>query len=186
MTGITRGKDFFDYEGVAGATVKRCEAGDPSAHPQGTNDKLFFGEGWATSLWNRMIFDKAIEELLAQRAKDPGQYDVPDVSKDYLVALFINCLRLGRAEWSRNQPADGETFVQARERAQEYGEERADRSMGTSRKKHVSRCANVPLASAANKLAEIRGSRQDIRTDDGGVFGEAGPHQCRHLEMVQG
>ncbi|KAF8170501.1 hypothetical protein K438DRAFT_2060424 [Mycena galopus ATCC 62051] len=136
MTGITRSKDFFDYEGVAGATVKRCEAGDPSAHPQGTNDKLFFGEGWATSLWNRMIFDKAIEELLAQRAKDPGQYDVPDVSKDYLVALFINCLRLGRAEWSRNQPADGEMFVQAREGAQEYGEERADRSMGTSRKKH--------------------------------------------------
>lgn len=62
ITGINRGKDFFDYEGVATATVKRCDEGDPSARPQGSNEKLYFGEGWASSLWNRIIFDKCIEE----------------------------------------------------------------------------------------------------------------------------
>src|ERR1700761_9153424 len=28
-TGIIRGKDFFNYEGVTAATVKRCDEGDP-------------------------------------------------------------------------------------------------------------------------------------------------------------
>jgi hypothetical protein len=185
ITGINRGKDFFDYEGVATATVKRCEEGDPLAQPQGSNEKLYFGEGWASSLWNHIIFGKCIEEMLAKRATDPGKWDVPDVSNEYLVALFVNCVRMGRAEWSRNQPNIGETFVQARDRAKEYEAQRTDRRVATARKSGVSDGLNIPISAANASSAEIRGAPQDVKKDDGGVVGEEGPHQCGHLEMVQ-
>ncbi|KAJ7210737.1 hypothetical protein GGX14DRAFT_565348 [Mycena pura] len=133
-TGHIRGKDFFNYEGVAAATVKRCDEGDPSAQPRGSNEKLYFGEGWASALWNRIIFEKCIDEMLTKRAEDPGKWEVPDVSTEYLMALFINCIKLGRAEWRRNQPNAGETFMQARERAKEYDAERSEKRVATSRK----------------------------------------------------
>ncbi|KAJ7103948.1 hypothetical protein C8R44DRAFT_887436 [Mycena epipterygia] len=101
-TGLNRAKDFVNYQGVSEATANRCEAGETA--PDASSYQLFFGIGWATSLWNKAVLDKSIQDVLQKRAEDPGHYDIPDVTEGYLKALFVNCLRDARTEWARHQP----------------------------------------------------------------------------------
>ncbi|KAJ7663570.1 hypothetical protein B0H17DRAFT_1211582 [Mycena rosella] len=116
MMGLNRAKDFFDYEPVSEATAQRCEDGD--TQPEAGLYQVYFGEGWANSLWNATIFEKCVEEVLKKRAEDPGKYDVPDVTKEYILALFAGLLADARGEWSRWQPRAGETSEAARARAE--------------------------------------------------------------------
>ncbi|KAJ7736942.1 hypothetical protein B0H14DRAFT_2638851 [Mycena olivaceomarginata] len=102
--GLPRAKDFFNYEGVSeGSYTQGCE--DGLVAPEGPTSKLYFGPGWANSLWNKKIFQHSIRRILQKRAEDPGHYDVPDVKEDYLMALFSNLLREARAGWSRTSRA---------------------------------------------------------------------------------
>ncbi|KAJ7089601.1 hypothetical protein C8R44DRAFT_751344 [Mycena epipterygia] len=133
-TGLNRAKDFVNYQGVSEATANRCEAGETA--PDASSYQLFFGIGWATSLWNKAVLDKSIQDVLQKRAEDPGHYDIPDVTEGYLKALFVNCLRDARTEWARHQPRVGETLDEARERAKTYELERRERSVGNSRKRN--------------------------------------------------
>ncbi|KAJ7489728.1 hypothetical protein B0H11DRAFT_1912724 [Mycena galericulata] len=77
-------------------------------------------------------------EMLEKRKNDPHQYDAPEVSNNYLLALFHNLLTEARNEWSRHQPRAGETFMDARQRADEYEKGRRARNTGNSRKKNIS------------------------------------------------
>ncbi|KAJ6552409.1 hypothetical protein DFH09DRAFT_856219, partial [Mycena vulgaris] len=131
-TGLNRAKDFFDYVGVSEATAQRCEEGE--TEPGASSYQLFFGSGWANCVWNKTILDKSIQEVLRKRAEDPGHYDVPNVSHNYLLALFFNCLKDAQSEWSRHQPRVGESLVEARERAEAYDVDRRERNIGNSRK----------------------------------------------------
>ncbi|KAJ7106727.1 hypothetical protein C8R44DRAFT_745190 [Mycena epipterygia] len=133
-TGRNRTKDFSDYQAVSEDQAKRCEAGE--TEPDANSYQLYFGTGYATSLWNKSIIQKAINQLLEKRAQDPGHYDVPEVSEEYLQALFANCLKEGRSEWARHQPRAGESLGEARERAEQYEVERRERNIGSSRKSH--------------------------------------------------
>lgn len=117
-------------------TANRCDAGETA--PDANSYQLFFGIGWATSLWNKAVLDKSIQDVLRKRAEDPGHYDIPDVTEGYLKALFVNCLRDARNEWARHQPRLGETLEEARERATTYELERRERNVGQSRKRNVS------------------------------------------------
>ncbi|KAJ7509095.1 hypothetical protein B0H11DRAFT_2217498 [Mycena galericulata] len=133
-TGFNHAKDFFDYQGVSEATAKGCEAGETA--PEASTSKLYFGPGYASSLWNKTILDKCVQEMLEKRKNDPHQYDAPEVSNNYLLALFHNLLTEARNEWSRHQPRAGETFMDARQRADEYEKGRRARNTGNSRKKN--------------------------------------------------
>ncbi|KAJ7448368.1 hypothetical protein FB451DRAFT_1187789 [Mycena latifolia] len=132
-TGLNRAKDFYDYKGVSGDTAQRCEEGETK--PDETSWDLYFGSGWADSVWNKNILDKFIESVLEKRAEDPGHYDVPDVSPEYIRALFVNQLKHAHSEWKRHQPRLGESLADARERAEAYDVERRVRNVGSSRKK---------------------------------------------------
>lgn len=135
-TGLIRARDFFDYNGVSEEIVSQCEEGTTA--PEAITSKLFFGTGWANCVWNKTILDKYVQEVLRKRTQDPGHYEVPDVSNGYLVALFFNCLKEARSEWSRHQPRLGETHVEARERANKYDAMRRVKNVLTSRKRNVS------------------------------------------------
>ncbi|KAJ7678795.1 hypothetical protein B0H17DRAFT_1139195 [Mycena rosella] len=139
--GLNRAKDFFDYEPVSEATAQRCEDGD--TQPEAGSYQVYFGEGWANSLWNATIFEKCVEEVLKKRAEDPGKYDVPMLQRN------------ARGEWSRWQPRAGETSEAARARAEAYDAERRVKSVGSSRKRN-----------GANYLAEIQRALQDGGEDD--------------------
>ncbi|KAJ7836485.1 hypothetical protein B0H14DRAFT_2589701 [Mycena olivaceomarginata] len=117
---------------------------------RGPTSKLYFGPGWANSLWNKKIFQHSIQRILQKRAEDPGHYDVPDVKEEYLMALFSNLLREARAEWSCHQLHTGETNEEARERAETY--EMAEAS--ELRKMHV--CQET-----ADRMLSISAAKQD-------------------------
>ncbi|KAJ6608044.1 hypothetical protein B0H10DRAFT_2227261 [Mycena sp. CBHHK59/15] len=134
-TGLNRAKDFYDYQGVTNETHERCEDGETAPDANSNRCTLYFGFGWANALWNQHIVDNLVKLVLRKRAEDPGRYDVPDVSDEYLKALFNNYLKEARAEWSRHQPRAGESLEDARERAEAYDAERRDKNNGTSRKK---------------------------------------------------
>ncbi|KAJ6628113.1 hypothetical protein B0H10DRAFT_1940666 [Mycena sp. CBHHK59/15] len=134
-TGLNRAKDFYDYQGVTNETHERCEDGETAPDANSNRCTLYFGFGWANALWNQHIVDNLVKLVLRKRAEDPGRYDVPDVSDEYLKALFNNYLKEARAEWSRHQPRTGESLEDARERAEAYDAERRDKNNGTSRKK---------------------------------------------------
>ncbi|KAJ6576186.1 WD40-repeat-containing domain protein [Mycena sp. CBHHK59/15] len=119
-TGLNRAKDFYDYQGVTNETHEHCEDGETAPDANSNRCTLYFGFGWANTLWNQHIVDNLVKLVLRKRAEDPGRYDVPDVSDEYLKALFNNYLKEARAEWSRHQPRAGESLEDARERAEAY------------------------------------------------------------------
>ncbi|KAJ6550116.1 hypothetical protein B0H19DRAFT_1264979 [Mycena capillaripes] len=139
-TGLTRAKDFFNYQCVSEDTVRRCEEGETA--PEACMSKLFLGNGWANCLWNKTILDKCVAEVLRKQAEDAGHYDVPDVTDGYLAALFFNCLKDARSEWSRHQPRPGESVVEARKRAEAYDVSRRQKNIMHARKKNkfATRC----------------------------------------------
>ncbi|KAJ7362756.1 hypothetical protein DFH08DRAFT_950995 [Mycena albidolilacea] len=83
--GVTRAKDFANYVEINEETYKECEEGLKA--PDGPTAQLYFGPGWANSLWNQKIAEGAVKRILQKRAEDPGHYDVPDVTNIYLEAL---------------------------------------------------------------------------------------------------
>ncbi|KAJ7692381.1 hypothetical protein B0H17DRAFT_1133114 [Mycena rosella] len=172
--GLNRAKDFFDYEPVSEATAQRCEDGD--TQPEAGSYQVYFGEGWANSLWNATIFEKCVEEVLKKRAEDPGKYDVPDVTKEYILALFAGLLADARGEWSRWQPRAGETSEAARARAEAYNAERRVKSVGSSRKRNTAeRMIKISLAkgdeSSANAWKWLRDELLEA-LDIGGMSAE--------------
>ncbi|KAJ6543228.1 hypothetical protein DFH09DRAFT_1088921 [Mycena vulgaris] len=132
-TGLDRAKDFYDYEGVTQEEARRCEAGEKT--PPAGSCQLYFGVGWANSLWNKQVLENLIQNLLKARAKDSGHYDIPDLTEGYILALFVNRLKDARGQWALYQPRAGETSADAIERATAYMEERRERNIATSRKK---------------------------------------------------
>ncbi|KAJ7787948.1 hypothetical protein B0H14DRAFT_3504824 [Mycena olivaceomarginata] len=138
--GLPRARDFFNYEGVSEATHKGCE--DGLVAPEGPTSKLYFGPGWANSLWNKKIFQHSIRRILQKRAEDPGHYDVPDKRA------------LGGAATSR---APEETNEQARERAETYEMERRERSVGSARKMHKFQVRQE----TADRMLSISAAKQD-------------------------
>ncbi|KAJ7764961.1 hypothetical protein DFH07DRAFT_955790 [Mycena maculata] len=132
-TNFTRARDFEDYEGVSADMVRRCEDGE--IEPDASSYQLYFETGWTTAQWNRIILDKCVKALLAMQAKDPLRYNLPNVSYDYLFALFFNCLKEARSEWAHRQPRLGESNEDARERADAYDVDPRGRNVGTSRKR---------------------------------------------------
>lgn len=118
---------------MSGEAARACENGEvPSS------DKFFFGKGWRTSVVNNNILEKYIQQVLEKRAKDPGQYDVPDVHHDYLLALFHNYLKDAQATWQSHQPRLGESDGEGHQRGQDCIAERLQRNKGTTRKRNVS------------------------------------------------
>ncbi|KAJ7300615.1 hypothetical protein DFH08DRAFT_979512 [Mycena albidolilacea] len=153
--GLPCAKDFFNYEGVSEVTHKHCK--DGLMTPEGPTSKLYFGPGWANSLWNKKIFQHSIRRILQKRAEDPGHYDVPDVKEDYLMAFFSNLLREARAEWSRHQPHTGETNEEARKRAETYQMERRERTVRSARKMHKFQVRQE----TADRMLSISTAKQD-------------------------
>ncbi|KAJ7762705.1 hypothetical protein B0H14DRAFT_3510780 [Mycena olivaceomarginata] len=139
--GLPRARDFFNYEGVSEATHKGCE--DGLVAPEGPTSKLYFGPGWANSLWNKKIFQHSIRRILQKRAEDPGHYDVPDRS----------------TRWVEPPPAARrrETNEQARERAETYEMERRERSVGSARKMHKFQVRQE----TADRMLSISAAKQD-------------------------
>ncbi|KAJ7351645.1 hypothetical protein DFH08DRAFT_957942 [Mycena albidolilacea] len=132
--GVTRAKDFANYVGINEETYKECEEGLKA--PDGPTAQLYFGPGWANSLWNQKITEGAVKRILQKRAEDPGHYDVPDVTNIYLEALYQNNLKYAHTAWSLYQPRPGETNEQARARAEGYEMDRRDKNVGNARKVH--------------------------------------------------
>ncbi|KAJ7435336.1 hypothetical protein B0H11DRAFT_1937640 [Mycena galericulata] len=160
-TSLNRAIDFFDYEGISEATSKRCEKGETA--PEASTSKLYFGPGYTTSLWNKTILEKCIQEMLNKRDEDPNRYEVPDVSHGYLLALFHNYLSESRITWSRHQPRMGETFTEARRRAGEYDMERRGRNVGNSRKTNKYDARHK----TADKMVKVCLAKKDLKGAEG-------------------
>ncbi|KAJ7260679.1 hypothetical protein C8J57DRAFT_1514613 [Mycena rebaudengoi] len=134
-TGLTRAKDFFNYDSVGDATSAQCDDGQTTPE---LNSKLYFGTGWADCVWNETLLNKYIEVLLQKRAQDEKSYGLPDVTNRYIFLLFHGELKAARAEWSRWQPCQRETVEEAHERAAEYNHQRQIRTVGFARKQTIS------------------------------------------------
>ncbi|KAJ7105940.1 hypothetical protein C8R44DRAFT_886384 [Mycena epipterygia] len=154
-TGLDRAKDFHDYQSVTEEDARRCEVGEKSP-PEGSC-QLYFGFGWANSLWNKQVLETLIQKLLKARAKDSGHYEIPDVAEGYILALFVNRLKDARGQWALYQPRTGESSADALERATAYMEDRRERNVGTSRKKSK---FDVRRATT-DKMLKISAAKQD-------------------------
>ncbi|KAJ7038531.1 hypothetical protein C8F04DRAFT_1179550 [Mycena alexandri] len=69
-TGFNRARDFCSYTPATDEEKLRCQAGH--IRPEVTS-KLYFGEGWATCLWNQTWIEKSGARLEEQRNKDRGK-----------------------------------------------------------------------------------------------------------------
>ncbi|KAJ6602906.1 hypothetical protein B0H10DRAFT_1958048 [Mycena sp. CBHHK59/15] len=107
----------------------------------------------------------SISGLKASRGSWPLR--VPDVSDEYLKALFNNYLEEAHAEWSCHQPRAGESLEDTHERAEAYDAERRDKNNGTSRKN-----------AANNFLTETHAAPQNNGEDAPRFRGKGLPGGC--------
>lgn len=112
-----------------------CAAGNQTPNKRSA---LYFGTGYATSVWNNSILEILVQELKTRRAEDKDRLFVPDVSDIYLKSLFHGHLTQARSEWSRHQIRAHETEEEARERVEQQDAKRANSTKQTARKKAVS------------------------------------------------
>jgi hypothetical protein len=71
-------------------------------------------------MWNDILLRGLVGDLRRKRAEDPNHWNIPDVSTDYLIALFLNSIKEGRYTWVRQQPRLGESEAQVQARAEQY------------------------------------------------------------------
>ncbi|KAJ7016077.1 hypothetical protein C8F04DRAFT_1282789 [Mycena alexandri] len=124
-------KDWVAYKGEEEGKSLRCSAGLEHLN---ASSKLYFGSGWASSLWNKEILQLCVKEVLRKRKEDPNSYAVPDVTAMYLEALLYGNLKDAHTEWARHQPRGGETEEEAKRRADQYDADRRAKNVGNSRK----------------------------------------------------
>ncbi|KAJ7713183.1 hypothetical protein DFH07DRAFT_947863 [Mycena maculata] len=129
-TRLNRAVDFVDYQPATDNQAAQC--GNPDGEkPLPGVSPLYFGKGFKTTMWNDMLIRGLIADLQRKRAEDPNHLGIPNVSGDYLVGLFLNCISEARLNWARYQPRPGETVGMARVRAQRF--DNASRKKKTSR-----------------------------------------------------
>lgn len=118
-TGLNRAEDFKNYKPATDDQAAQC--GNPDGEkPLPGVSPFYFGKGFKTSMWNDMLLRGLVADLQRMRAEDPSRLGIPDVSTDYLIALFLNCVKEGRYTWARQQPRLGESETAAQARAQQF------------------------------------------------------------------
>ncbi|KAF8121500.1 hypothetical protein K438DRAFT_2005114, partial [Mycena galopus ATCC 62051] len=118
-TGLNRAADFIHYEPATDEQVAQCGEANGERPVPGVSP-FYFGKGFQTCMWNDMLLRGLVGDLRKQRAEDPNCLGIPDVSTDYLIALFLNHLREGRLVWARLKPHLGESVEMAEARAQQF------------------------------------------------------------------
>ncbi|KAF8147653.1 hypothetical protein K438DRAFT_1779972 [Mycena galopus ATCC 62051] len=111
-TGLNRAADFIHYEPATDEQVAQCGEANGERPVPGVSP-FYFRKGFQTCMWNDMLLRGLVGDLRKQRAEDPNRLGIPDVSTDYLIALFLNHLREGRLVWARLKPRLGESVEMA-------------------------------------------------------------------------
>lgn len=83
---------------------------------------FFFGTVFKLSMWNDILLRALVDDLRRMREAHSNKFGLPDVSTDYLLALFLNCLADAQAQWARQQPRLGETGDMTQARVQQFDE----------------------------------------------------------------
>ncbi|KAJ7115754.1 hypothetical protein C8R44DRAFT_880173 [Mycena epipterygia] len=97
-TRLHRAEDFKGYKPATDAQEAQC--GDPNGERLTPGvSSFYFGKGYKTSMWNDMLLRGLVADLRRKQAEDPNRLGIPDVSTDYLIALFLNCVKEGRYNW---------------------------------------------------------------------------------------
>ncbi|KAJ6535582.1 hypothetical protein B0H19DRAFT_1271323 [Mycena capillaripes] len=135
-TRLNRALDFVDYRPATDAQAALC------GHPNGEKplpgvSPLYFGKGFKTTMWNDVLIRGMVGDLLRKRAEDPNHLGIPNVTTDYLIGLFLNCIKEARFNWARHQPRLGESQEMAEARALEF--ESACRKTKASRSRKESK-----------------------------------------------
>ncbi|KAJ7896168.1 hypothetical protein B0H13DRAFT_1885255 [Mycena leptocephala] len=115
-------KELMKEMNVGGVTKSKwrrkvCRATDMDQAKKIQQDKLTKEEdlnckGYKTCMWNDILLRGLVGDLWRKRAEDPNHWNIPDVSTDYLLLLFLNSVKEGRYTWIRQQPCLGESKAQ--------------------------------------------------------------------------
>lgn len=118
--------DFSKYNPATSIAVQEFEDGLGGS---GVTNVLDFGKGYEKSRWNKTILTKLCHDLLVEHESD-GTWNVPDISNDYLMALFYGQLKKSREAWSLVQlhpnieAGHMETIEEVSRHIEEYTEDR--------------------------------------------------------------
>ncbi|KAJ7907437.1 hypothetical protein B0H13DRAFT_1879589 [Mycena leptocephala] len=132
-TQLNRAADFKDYRPATDDQAAHC--GDPNGERllPGVSP-FYFGKGYKTCMWNNILLRGLVGDLQRKRAEDPNHWNIPDVSTDYLISLFLNSIKEGRYTCVWQQPRLGESEAQAQARAEQYDKATKQAKSSRSRK----------------------------------------------------
>ncbi|KAJ7870384.1 hypothetical protein B0H13DRAFT_1896245 [Mycena leptocephala] len=128
-TGIWASKDSVDYKPASVTEMHRSRDGE--AVPPKDGWRFYFGKGFTSCTHNRLLIDRLVDETLATVACEGI---LPEVTKGYIRALHYNGLKGAQFHWSLRQARADETKNDAKQRAEEWEEERRLKTNSTSRK----------------------------------------------------
>ncbi|KAJ7893592.1 hypothetical protein B0H13DRAFT_1886298 [Mycena leptocephala] len=132
-TQLNRAADFKDYRPATDDQAAHC--GDPNGErPLPGVSPFYFGKGYKMCMWNDILLRGLVGDLRQKRAEDPNHWNIPDVSTDYLIALFLNSVKEGRYTWVQQQPRLGESETQVWARAEQYDKATKQAKSSRSRK----------------------------------------------------
>lgn len=137
-------EDFGQYDPASEEQVKAFETGQNGPNESNTLD---FSTGFEKSRWNKVILKRLIENVLEDREND-GSWNIPDVSNDYLLALFYGQLKRSREAWRLVQKRplidEGrmETTAELTQRIEDYSSQRLALVGSRARRDRVSTCSS--------------------------------------------
>ncbi|KAK6974099.1 hypothetical protein R3P38DRAFT_2571761, partial [Favolaschia claudopus] len=133
--GRKRAVDFHNYIPVDVEEVRLCNQGIKGPLPQ--EYALDFSEGYNTSIWNATIIQKLAVRVKAAHEDD---WQLPEVSNDYIAAHLYGHLKRSQEQWKRRQPRflpekqALETDLEAILRCKDSKQREADRAVSRSSK----------------------------------------------------
>lgn len=131
--------DFSFYKPVPEDAVGDCETeiGGP-----GDSWNLDFNKGWERSRWNKLVLHRIYEQILLKSRED--EWNVPNVSEEYLMGELYGQVKRAREAWShvqpRFQPSTGrlETAEEVMERVEATNTQRLGSAGSRARRERVS------------------------------------------------